>query len=58
MDTSTTTKTVNEQALIKLYMELTNTSEACARSVVMYVTGTGEEPVQDVKPASPLSSVH
>jgi hypothetical protein len=33
----------NEQALVKLYMELTGTTEATARSVWMYVEPAPEE---------------
>ncbi len=43
MKEKTTEGQSKEQSLVKLYMELTGTTEANARSVLMYVDSAGEE---------------
>jgi hypothetical protein len=36
-------RSVDEQKLVKMYMELTGTSESCSRSVFMHVCSAGPE---------------
>ena len=56
MSERTTDGQSNEQALVKLYMELTGTTESGARSVLMYVDSPDAELAGDTKPStSPLS---
>jgi hypothetical protein len=43
----------NEQKLVKLYMELTGTSESSSRSVLMYVGSAATETAETPEPARP-----
>lgn len=56
MSEKTTDSKSNEQSLVKLYMELTGTTESDARSVLMYAEPADDEPGGDTGPkASPPS---
>ncbi len=56
MKEKTTDGQSNEQALVKLYMELTGTNESGARSVLMYVDPAEAELGGDVSPNTIPSS--